>query len=109
MFASSVSEMTDNTKNYVNTTDGYVYVYNGTNFEKTSIKYLSSSSSNEQATVKNLGGVINESYSLNPKSFITWNNTRSSAIKNNGTLLDNYLKLNVVTIWQNFITMPAKL
>ena len=47
--------------------------------------------------IKNLGGIINESYSLNPKSFISWNNTNSSTIKNNETILTNYLNLNVVT------------
>lgn len=41
-FANSVQEMTDTSVNYVNTTDGYLYRYNGTKFEKTSILYQSS-------------------------------------------------------------------
>ena len=39
LFASSVDEMMDITKNYVNTTDGYLYIYNGSNFENSGIKY----------------------------------------------------------------------
>ena len=55
---------------------------------------------NKQANdyeIKNLGGLINESYSLNPKSFISWNNTSTSTIKNNETILMNYLSLNAIT------------
>lgn len=47
--------------------------------------------------IKNLGGLIDESYSLNPKSFISWNNTSTSTIKNNETILANYLSLNTIT------------
>lgn len=47
--------------------------------------------------IKNLGGLIDESYSLNPKSFISWNNTSTSTIKNNETILMNYLSLNAIT------------
>lgn len=39
LFASSVSDMTDVTRNYVNTTDGYLYRYNGNTFEKTTVLY----------------------------------------------------------------------
>ena len=39
LFANNVSEMTDNTKNYVNLNDGYIYVFNGEFFEKTTLKY----------------------------------------------------------------------
>ena len=39
LFASSVIDMTDVTRNYVNTTDGYLYRYNGNTFEKTTVLY----------------------------------------------------------------------
>lgn len=40
-FADSVEEMTDTSVNYVNISDGYLYTYNGSEFEKTSIIYQS--------------------------------------------------------------------
>lgn len=42
LFASSVSEMTDITKNYVNLTDGFLYIHNGSIFEKSNVRYQSS-------------------------------------------------------------------
>ena len=48
LFVGSVEEMTDTTKNYVNTTDGYLYIYNGSNFENSNIKYLETGLSDEQ-------------------------------------------------------------
>lgn len=39
LFAESVDNMTDITKNYVNITDGYVYIYNNDRWKKTSILY----------------------------------------------------------------------
>lgn len=41
LFASSKSGMTDITKNYVNTSDGYLYIYNGEDWTKTSVQYQS--------------------------------------------------------------------
>ena len=39
LFANSTDEMTDITKNYVNTTDGYLYVYNNGSFVSSGVKY----------------------------------------------------------------------
>ena len=39
LFANNVNEMTDNTKNYVNLNDGYIYTFNGEIFEKSTLKY----------------------------------------------------------------------
>ena len=50
LFASSIDSMTDNTKNYVNTTDGYLYVYNGSSFEKSTVKYQEYGLSDKQVT-----------------------------------------------------------
>ena len=41
LFASSVNDMTDVTRNYVNTTDGYLYVNNNGYWNKTSVLYQS--------------------------------------------------------------------
>ena len=41
LFASSTTEMTDTTKNYVNTTDGYLYIYSGGSWVKTTVQYQS--------------------------------------------------------------------
>ena len=41
LFASSTAEMTDTTRTYVNTTDGYVYIYSVGSWTKTSILYQS--------------------------------------------------------------------
>ena len=41
LFASSKSGMTDITKNYVNTSDGYLYIYSGGDWTKTSVQYQS--------------------------------------------------------------------
>ena len=41
LFASNTTEMTDITKNYVNTTDGYLYIYSGGSWVKTTVKYQS--------------------------------------------------------------------
>ena len=41
IFVDNVTKMTDTTKNYVNLSDGYVYIYSGGKFEKTDILYQS--------------------------------------------------------------------
>lgn len=41
LFANSVIEMIDTTKNYVNTTDGFLYIYNEGSWTKTSVQYQS--------------------------------------------------------------------
>lgn len=41
LFASSTSEMTNTTKNYVNTTDGYLYIYINGQWTNSNVKYQS--------------------------------------------------------------------
>ena len=41
IFVDNINKMLDTSKNYVNLSDGYVYIYNGVNFEKTDILYQS--------------------------------------------------------------------
>lgn len=64
VFASSVSEMTDTTKNYVNITDGYLYTYNGNEFENSNVKYQEMGLSNNQVSLMNLSQFIQSNYSL---------------------------------------------
>lgn len=39
LFTNSVSNMIDTTRNYVNTSDGYLYIYNSGSWSKTNVKY----------------------------------------------------------------------
>lgn len=50
LFASSVSGMTNTTRNYVNTSDGYLYGYIGGNWINSNIKYQEMGISNGQVT-----------------------------------------------------------
>lgn len=52
LFATNVSGMTDTTKNYVNTTDGFLYTYNGTSFVKSSLQYQSTGLSEGSLAIK---------------------------------------------------------
>lgn len=52
LFASNTSEMTDTTKNYVNTTDGYLYIYNGEIWTKTDVQYQSTGIADNSVTYK---------------------------------------------------------
>lgn len=54
LFASSIGDMTDIKRNYVNTTDGYLYRYNGSIFEKTTVLYQSSGISDKSILLSNL-------------------------------------------------------
>lgn len=56
LFASSVSGMTDTTKNYVNTTDGFLYIYSDGSWIKTNVLYQST-------------GINDKSVSLNSTTF----------------------------------------
>ena len=50
-FASSVVDMVDTTRNYVNTTDGYLYTYEGDKFVKSTLKYQEYGLSDKQVTI----------------------------------------------------------
>ena len=52
LFASSKSEMTDTTKNYVNTTDGYLYKYNREMWITTNVQYQSTGIADNSVTYK---------------------------------------------------------
>lgn len=50
LFVDSVEDMFDNTKNYVNTTDGYLYTYINGRFVNSSVKYLENGLSDGQVS-----------------------------------------------------------
>ena len=63
LFTSSTTEMTDVTKNYVNTTDGYLYIYSNGNWTKTGVKYQEMGLSDGQVTPEKLVS-INENLQI---------------------------------------------
>lgn len=76
LFATSTNEMTDIKKNYVNTTDGYLYIYSGGQWNKTGVLYQSTGLDDGQVKLKNLNDEIlmlmdyNETYEILPNSNI---------------------------------------
>lgn len=60
LFASIVSEMTDITKNYVNTTDGFLYIYSGGEWTKSTIQYQSTGIENKSISPSMLIDYFNE-------------------------------------------------
>lgn len=54
LFASSTTEMSDITRNYVNTTDGYLYIYSDGQWSKTGILYQSTGLSDNSVEQKHL-------------------------------------------------------
>ena len=64
IFANSIDEMIDNTKNYVNLADGFIYIFNSGNFEKSNLKYQELGLSNNQVTLNNLSKSIQSNFIL---------------------------------------------
>ena len=88
LFAPTTTEMIDTTRNYVNTTDGYLYNYSGGQWIKTTVLY--------QAT-----GVqtTSKSYSLNSKSEIVKDNKYIQQIGNLATYTNSeYIKFDCVNL-----------
>ena len=95
LFASSTTEMTDTTKNYVNTTDGYLYIYSGGSWVKTTVQYQSAGVEDKTISTKKLTddvrispnslinlekNLVDIDYLNNPLSFINWYNSTSTTI-----------------------------
>ena len=80
LFASSVAEMTDKTKNYVNTTDGYLYIYNGTTFEKSNVLYQATGIADGSIGVKKFDNLLSQKFA----SIIVPDKEILSEIMNNG-------------------------
>ena len=66
LFAASTTEMSDTTKNYVNTGDGYLYIYSGGSWVKTTVKYQTSGIEEKSITNKELSDDVK----ISPKSLI---------------------------------------
>ena len=62
LFASSTTEMTDTTKNYVNLADGYLYIYNGTTFEKSDVLYQATGIADGSIDVKKFDSLLAEKF-----------------------------------------------
>ena len=65
LFAPSTTGMTDTTKNYVNTTDGYLYIYSDGNWINSNVKYQSNGIADKSVTERKLDrlyadGVVGE-------------------------------------------------
>lgn len=92
--ASSTSEMTDTTKIYVNTTDGYWYYYNGTTWERGGLYY-----SNDK--VEDLINFIDKSFShqdnlINPYEMVdntVVSNSQQQITSNNSYFISDYLEI----------------
>ena len=88
LFASNIDGMSDTTKNYVNLTDYYVYIYNNGSWTKTNVKYQASG---VQTTPKN--------YSLNSKSEIVKDNKYIQQIGNLATNTNSeYIKFDCINL-----------
>ena len=111
LFASNTTEMTDITKNYVNTTDGYLYIYSGGSWVKTTVKYQSTGIEEKSITNRELSNdirispnsliyleknLININYLINPISFLNWYNSSSTTIiEDNTNKINGFKSLNI--------------
>lgn len=68
LFAGSITEMTDTTKNYVNTTDGYVYTYSSGNWVKTNVLYQSQGLQDKTVNIFKLDDLVSDSLDVISKT-----------------------------------------
>lgn len=127
LFASCIGEMTDTTKNYVNTSDGYLYTYTGSEFEKSNVKYQETGLSDKQVTTKKLSddvrisphalinldkNLIDINYLNEPLSFIDWYNSASTTINEDSLKrINNFKTINIQsssrdTHWNMSVSIP---
>lgn len=74
LFASNTGEMTDTSKNYVNTTDGYLYTYSNGNWIKTTVKYQSTGIQDKSISMQKFNDEALEkiNYSYTTGDSFTW-------------------------------------
>ena len=127
LFASNKTEMTDNTKNYVNTTDGYLYVYSEGSWTKTTVQYQSTGIEDKSITNKKLSNnvrlspnalihleknLVDIDYLNNPLSFIKWHNSANTTLiedkinKINGFNSLNIQSNSTATSWTMLKELP---
>ena len=95
LFVDSESAMTDITKNYVNTTDGYLYTYNGTTFVKSNVKYQEMGLSDGQVTPNKTSFYYRESSNLYDISTLNKNYCNNVETVEGGVLVTKSLGANV--------------
>ena len=111
LFASNTTKMSDITKNYVNTTDGYLYIYSGGSWVKTTVKYQSTGIEEKSITNRELSNdvkispnsliyleknLVDINYLNNPLSFISWYNSASTTIIEDKTnKINGFKSLNI--------------
>lgn len=95
LFVDSESAMTDITKNYVNTTDGYLYTYNGTTFVKSNVKYQEMGLSDGQVTPNKTSFYYRESSNLYDISTLNKNYCNNVETIEGGVLVTKSLGANV--------------
>ena len=90
--ASSVSEMTDTSRVYVNTTDGYWYYFNGTQWTQGDVYQSTRIGENEQVTFNQVVGAIDKYYTIaNLNTWYKWSS--DSSLLNGITNTDNGLNI----------------
>lgn len=82
LFASNLDEMTDITKNYVNTSDGYLYVYNNTNFIKSDVMYQSMGIADKSIDYSKLNDGLKNI--INYKNYNILNTFKCAKLNDNG-------------------------
>ena len=92
LVASNVSEMTDTSHVYVNTSDGYWYYYNGTEWTQGDVYQSTRIGENEQVTFNQVVGAIDNYYTI--ANLNTWSKWSSdSSLLNGITNTDNGLNI----------------
>ena len=125
LFAPSTTEMTDTTKNYVNTTDGYLYIYSEGNWTKTNVQFqstgiadksiskekldakLSEDIRNSSLTMEILNSNLTNITGLNSNGAVV--NTKDKTILINGTGTNSNLKLYFKYNFNNFINTKIRI
>ena len=85
LFASSITGMIDTTKNYVNTSDGYIYIYSGGIWTKSTVQYQSTGIADKSVTSEKLDNKIISFIKITDDIF-------NGGVISSSTTLDNTIK-----------------
>lgn len=103
LFASSISGMTDTTRNYVNTTDGYLYSYNGNSFVSSGVKYQEMGLSEGQVYSENTSFFIENLFDKLAVEEGGYYNNLNEKVNN-----ANYVETDYIPVLKNQILMLTK-
>ena len=95
LFATSTTGMTDTTKNYVNTTDGYLYIYSNGSWTKTTVKYQSTGIAKNSI---NLGHMTSDFEGLGEYINVTGTNKDGFYTKDGSFSSNAYYKSGTLTV-----------